>query len=195
MDFARNQRVAGVIAGVVASCAGLAAISAAPASAAPLAPKPPAPSYGYDGHYGDAWTGGRWDQDYYQHSKPKTGADLKVTASGPTHIDHHQEQRWQVEVTNVGKGKAENVDLVTTLPNGIDHVADRVSQGNSTYTPGGSLIANLGTVKPGSTVRLEIAGKGPSHGGGTVHLRSEAGTASPETNTTNNSAGVTTRIS
>lgn len=195
MNSVFSRRVAGVIAGALAAGAGLAAVSAAPASAAPSATKPPAPSYGYDGNYGDAWIGGRWDQDYYQHSKPKAGADLKVTASGPSHIDHNQEQRWQIVVTNVGKSKADNVDLVTTLPHGIGHVADRVSQGNSTYTPGGSLIANLGTVKPGSTVRLEVAGKGPSYGGGTVHLRSEAGTASPETDANNNTASVATRIS
>ncbi|MFJ6700552.1 hypothetical protein ACIQM4_31525 [Streptomyces sp. NPDC091272] len=192
----RGRRAASVVAGLAVTGAALTAATAAPASAAPTEPKPPAPSYGYDGHYGDAWTGGRWGQDYYRYPKPKVAqADLKVSASGPAHIDHNQEQVWRVVVTNVGKSTAADVNLVTTLPNGISHVADRVSQGSSSYTPGGNLVAGVGSLKPGATVTLELAGKGPSYGGGTVHLRTEAGTSSRETNTANNSASVATRIS
>ncbi|MFD3514747.1 hypothetical protein [Streptomyces sp. NPDC058657] len=191
-----GRRAVSVVAGLVVTGAALTAVTAAPASAAPTAPKPPAPSYGYDGHYGDAWIGGKWGQDYYRYPKPTVAhADLKVTASGPSHIDHNQEQVWRVKVTNVGRSTANAVNLVTTLPNGIDHVADRVSQGTSSYTPGGSLVAGLGSLKPGATVTLDIAGRGPSYGGGTVHLRTEAGTSSREVNTSNNSATVTTRIS
>ena len=200
MSSSRTRRTAGALTALVAAGASLAVASAAPATAAPAAaapaaPKPPAPSSGYDGHYGDAWIGGHWNQDYYQYPRPKAGADLKITATGPQHIDHNQERVWQVVVTNIGKSTANKVNLSTTLPNGITHVADRVSQGSATYTPGGSLIADLGDLKPGATVRLDIAGKGPSYGGGTVHLRSEAGTTSRETNTGNNTASVATRIS
>ncbi|WP_449479836.1 hypothetical protein [Streptomyces avidinii] len=138
---------------------------------------------GYDGHYGDAWIPAGLRK-----------ADLKVTASGPATIAHDQEQRWVVEVTNAGRVDAASVKLSTTMPNGIRYVAHRASQGSTELTSDGRIVLSAGTVKPGATVRLEIAGRGPSHGGGTVQLRNQASTSTPETSTANNSAVVNTKI-
>ncbi|MFJ4714537.1 hypothetical protein [Streptomyces sp. NPDC088785] len=157
---------------------------------------------GYDGDYGKGWTDNyRYDKDY---GKPWGGgasdkqrlADVAVTASGPRHLDHDQEQRWVVEFTNKGSATAKNVRTSTTMPNGITYLAHRISQGHAseTLTGDGRIVLAIGDLAPGRTVRLEIAGRAPSYGGGTVHLSNTVTTTSQERGSGNNTAVVHTRI-
>ncbi|MER5951905.1 hypothetical protein ABT127_38305 [Streptomyces sp. NPDC001904] len=145
-------------------------------------------NYRYDKDYGKAWGGGVTDKQRL--------ADVAVTASGPRHLDHHQEQRWVVEFTNKGSATARNVRSTTTMPNGITYLAHRISEGHAseTLTGDGRIVLDIGDVAPGRTVRLEIAGRAPSYGGGTVQLSTSITTSSPERSTGNNSAVVHTRI-
>ncbi|MYW62588.1 DUF11 domain-containing protein [Streptomyces sp. SID8379] len=157
---------------------------------------------GYDGDYGKGWTDNyRYDKDY---GKPWGGgasdkqrlADVAVTASGPRHLDHNQEQRWVVEFTNKGSATAKNVRSSTTMPAGITYLAHRISQGHAseTLTSDGRIVLAIGDLAPGRTVRLEVAGRAPSYGGGTVHLSNSVTTSSQERGTGNNSAVVHTCI-
>ncbi|MEV1020805.1 hypothetical protein [Streptomyces sp. NPDC050264] len=164
------------------------------------------------GNYGDAWVknygGGyadNWTKNYNKdHGKAWGGgtsqkrqlADVRVNASGPSHLDHDQEQRWVVEITNGGRATAKNVRSSTTMPNGIKYVAHRISQGHATetLTGDGRIALNVGDLAPGKTIRLEIVGKAPSHGGGTVRLANSVTTSSQESSTGNNAATVLTRI-
>ncbi|WP_371613979.1 hypothetical protein [Streptomyces sp. NBC_00454] len=180
--------------------AGICVAAAAPASAA------------YGGDYGDAWVNnygggyaGNWTDTYNKdYGKPwgggvpakKQTADVRVTASGPSHIDHNEERLWQVEITNAGKATAQQVRSTTTMPNGIDHRAHRISQGTADahLVDGNRIEVRIGALKPGETVRLQIAGRGPSYGGGNVQLTTKATTTSTESHTGNNTATVLTRI-
>ncbi|MFG3280584.1 hypothetical protein [Streptomyces sp. NPDC048111] len=141
----------------------------------------------YDKHYGDAWT---------PRVPAQSRADIAVSASGPAHIDHDQEQLWTVRITNSGKATAHSVRSVTTLPAGIEHRAHRISQGagHAELTGDGRVVVTIGALKPGQSVQLQIAGRGPSYGGGTVQLVTKATTASAEQNTSDNTATVRTRI-
>ncbi|MYT73449.1 MULTISPECIES: DUF11 domain-containing protein [unclassified Streptomyces] len=157
---------------------------------------------GYDGDYGKGWTDNyRYDKDY---GKPWGGgvtdkqriADVAVTASGPRQLDHNQEQRWVVEFTNKGSATAKNVRSSTTMPNGIRYLAHRISEGHAseTLTSDGRIVLSIGDLAPGRTVRLEIAGRAPSYGGGTVQLSTSVTASGPERTTGNNTAVVQTRI-
>ncbi|MDG4856594.1 hypothetical protein P8605_00120 [Streptomyces sp. T-3] len=156
---------------------------------------------GYGGDYADNWTD-TYNEDYGRPwgggvpAKKQAKADVSVSASGPAHIDHNQEQLWTVEITNTGKATAQQVRAVTSLPNGITHRAHRISSGpgSAQQADDGRITVTTGALKPGQTVRLQIAGKGPSYGGGTVQLHTQATTTSPETSTGNNTATVSTRI-
>ncbi|MET9361163.1 hypothetical protein ABZX93_09645 [Streptomyces sp. NPDC006632] len=182
-----------------AAVAGVSLAVAAPASAAY------GPDYGdgyvngYTGNYSDNWTK-TYGKDYGDAWTPRTPdrnrADVAVSASGPAHIDHDEEQLWTVQITNTGKSTAYSVRSVTTLPNGIEHRAHRVSQGSAHAELGGDgrVVATVGALKPGETVRIQIAGRGPSYGGGKVQLVTKVTTSSPEKTTANNTATVHTRI-
>ncbi|MEU9097948.1 hypothetical protein [Streptomyces sp. NPDC048361] len=182
-----------------AAVAGVSLAVAAPASAAY------GPDYGdgwvngYTGNYSDNWTK-NYDKDYGDAWTPRVPAqnraDVAVSASGPAHIDHNQEQLWTVQITNTGKSTAHSVRSVTTLPNGIEHRAHRVVQGSAHATLGGDgrVVTTIGALKSGETVRVQIAGRGPSHGGGKVQLVTKVTTTSPEKTTANNTATVHTRI-
>ncbi|AYG84780.1 hypothetical protein DWB77_06994 [Streptomyces hundungensis] len=154
---------------------------------------------GYTGNYSDNWTK-KYNKDYGDAWTPKVPAqnraDVAVTASGPAHLDHNEEQLWSVVITNSGKSTAHGVRAVTTLPNGIQHRAHRISQGAAHAALGGDgrIVVTADALKPGQTVRLQIAGVGPSYGGGTVQLVTEVTTSSPERTTSNNTATVRTRI-
>ncbi|MGY0024295.1 DUF11 domain-containing protein [Streptomyces sp. YJ-C3] len=166
----------------------------------------------HGGNYGDSWVkrygngyADNWTKTYDKdHGKPWGGgttgrqqlADVRITASGPSHLDHGQEQRWVVEVTNSGTATAKNVRSSTTMPNGITYVAHRISQGHASesLTGDGRIVLTIGDLAPGQTVRLEIAGRAPSYGGGTVRLVNTVTTSSPESSTGNNTATVPTRI-
>ncbi|MCX5387023.1 hypothetical protein [Streptomyces sp. NBC_00083] len=184
---------------VTAAVAGVSLAVASPASAAY------GPDYGdgwvngYTGNYSDNWTK-NYNKDYGDAWTPRVPAqnraDVALSASGPAHIDHGQEQLWTVRITNTGKSTAHGVRSVTTMPNGIEHRAHRVVEGSAQAVLGGdgSVVATIGALKPGETVRLQIAGRGPSHGGGTVQLVTKVTTTSPEKSTSNNTAAVRTRI-
>ncbi|NGO75328.1 hypothetical protein G6045_06495 [Streptomyces sp. YC504] len=193
----RRRGVAALL--VTAAVAGGSLATAAPASA------------GYGGGYGDAWVnnygGGyadNWTDTYHQdYGKPWGGgvpakkqlADVRVTASGPAHIDHDQEQLWTVEITNSGSATAQQVRATADLPNGIEHRAHRISAGSAdAQLVDGRIVVTTGPLEPGRSVTLQIAGRGPSYGGGNVQFDVVATTPTPESVTTNNTATVRTRI-
>ncbi|MFE1557448.1 hypothetical protein CIB93_04570 [Streptomyces sp. WZ.A104] len=175
---------------------------AAPASAA------------YGGDYAKSWVDRYANPDYAKnwtdaynknHGKPWGGgvpdvpvakADVAVTASGPANIDHNEEQLWEVKVTNLGKATAQQVRAEVTLPNGIGYRAHRISQGDATAerAADGRIQVAVGALEPGESVILQIAGRGPSYGGGNVQLTAKVTTTSAESNTGNNTATVATRI-
>ncbi|GGY17011.1 MULTISPECIES: DUF11 domain-containing protein [Streptomyces] len=201
--FSRSTRTlrrrAAAAAIVATAVAGVSLAVAGPASAAY------GPDYGdgwvngYTGKYGDNWTK-TYDKDYGDAWTPRVPAqnraDVAVSASGPAHIDHNAEQLWTVTITNTGRSTAHAVRSVTTMPNGIEHRAHRIVQGDAhaQLNGEGRVLVTVDALKPGETVRLQIAGRGPSHGGGTVQLVTKATTTSAEKTTSNNTATVHTRI-
>ncbi|MHA6763882.1 hypothetical protein [Streptacidiphilus sp. PAMC 29251] len=158
----------------------------------------PASAAGYDGHYGDAWIGGKWGQDYYTYAH--RSADLKVTASGPAQVKHGEEYLYTVDVTNRGKASATRVGLVSQVPAGFTYLAHRVDHGSATehlgatIYDGGRIVADFGTLRPGETARLQIAGTAPGFGGGTMKQLNDTWTSSPETELRNNHSTVATTI-
>ncbi|HET6856253.1 MAG TPA: hypothetical protein VFH94_04045 [Streptomyces sp.] len=184
------RRRTAALTAVSAAVLAASAVLAAPASA------DSGPGSGYGGDYGNAWTGGKWGKDYYTYNPgyQYRSADVKVTATGPARVTHGQEHVYTVEVTNTGSAAASRVGMTTTLPNGFTYLAARTSQGDVRATGDGRVLADLGAIKPKETVRVQIAGKAPSHGGGTVELATTAWTASPETHMSDNRASVATRI-
>ncbi|MEU6841636.1 hypothetical protein ABZ930_07135 [Streptomyces sp. NPDC046716] len=198
----RTTLVATLLTATVTATLAVAGSASAASGDGHPAPRAGAAYGGYDGDYGRGWTDNyRYDKDY---GKPWGGgvtdkqrlADVTVTASGPRHLDHHQEQRWVVEFTNKGSATAENVRSSTTMPGGIRYLAHRISEGpaSETLTGDGRIVLAIGDLAPGHTVRLEIAGRAPSYGGGTVRLSTSVTTDSPERTSGNNTAVVHTRI-
>ncbi|MFE2283236.1 hypothetical protein ACFXDJ_03550 [Streptomyces sp. NPDC059443] len=198
---------------VTTAVAGGSLAAAAPASAAYGGGYGDAWVKGYGPDYGQRWVdnyGGRypdnWTDAYDKnHGAPWGGgvpvapvakADVRITATGPAYLDHDEEQLWTVEITNTGKAAAQNVRSSTTMPGGIEYRAHRIQQGSASeeLTSDGRIVLTIGTLMPGETVRLQIAGNAPSYGGGTVQLTSTVNTTSPESDTTNNTATVHTRI-
>lgn len=184
---------------VTTAVAGVSLAVAGPASAAYGPDYGDAWANGYTGNYGDNWTK-TYDKDYGDAWTPRVPAqnraDVAVTASGPAHIDHDAEGLWTVSITNTGKSTAHTVRSVTTMPNGIEHRAHRIVQGNghAQLNGQGRVVVSVDALKPGETVRLQIAGRGPSYGGGKVQLVTKVTTTSPEKTTSNNTATVHTRI-
>ncbi|WP_411103182.1 hypothetical protein [Streptomyces sp. cmx-4-9] len=155
---------------------------------------------GYDGSYGDAWV-----NRHVKNGAKKTPADstpaaktakLRVTASGPGHLAHNASGRYIVELTNTGDGAAEGARLSTTMPHGITYLAHRVSEGSASeeLTGDGRIVLTVGRLEAGQTVRLEIAGRAPSHGGGTVRLHATGTTGTPGAGAADTTATVSTRI-
>lgn len=201
--FSRSTRTlrrrAAAAAIVTTAVAGVSLAVAGPASAAY------GPDYGdawvnnYTGKYADNWTktyGKDYGDAWTPHTPAHNRADVAVTASGPAHIDHDAERLWTVTITNTGKSTAHTVRSVTTMPSGIEHRAHRIVQGSAhaQLTGEGRVLVTVDALKPGETVRLQIAGRGPSYGGGDVQLVAKVTTASPERTTSNNTATVRTRI-
>jgi uncharacterized repeat protein (TIGR01451 family) len=123
----------------------------------------------------------------YQEAAPPQSADLAVTKTGALSGSN---AIWGVQVTNTGPNAAQNVVVLDTLPS-------RLSFGSApgcTYNSSTRVVrCELASLATGASASFTITTSAPSKGNGWVTNTAQVSSATPDGNTSNNTASARVR--
>ena len=126
------------------------------------------------------------------------GADLSISKTADlTRVKTGKKLTYTITVKNEGTADASDVVVEDALPAGGEGQSVRSAQGTCSplkTKPDGTVTCNLGSLPSGASATVTIAIKVKVHGPATITNTATVSSSTPECNTANNSAFVTTSV-
>ena len=131
----------------------------------------------------------------FQYQLPcKPGADLSIAkTASPNPVITGDNLTYTLSVNNNGPNAADNVLVSDPLPGGTTFVSCTASQGSCSLS-GSSVVANLGTILSPGFASVTITVNVTAPGNSTITNTAVVSSSTPDTNTANNTASVTTTV-
>jgi uncharacterized repeat protein (TIGR01451 family) len=128
-------------------------------------------------------------------------ADVRLTLSGPSSASRGVQVTYVITVANAGPSTAHNVVLSDPVPAGVSFVGVKTAKGACTISKAGTISCSLGDLASGGSVGSVVSVKVTARIGGSVtdlasaySTSDGAGPATPDPNTANNWATLTTAV-
>ena len=126
------------------------------------------------------------------------GADLSIGKTADlTSVKTGKKLTYTITVKNEGTADASDVVVEDALPAGGEGQSVSSTQGTCSplkTKPDGTVTCNLGSLPSGASATVTIAIKVKVHGPATITNTATVTSSTPECNTANNSASVTTSV-
>jgi uncharacterized repeat protein (TIGR01451 family) len=119
------------------------------------------------------------------------GTDLSISKTGPHFFNLGWHAYWTITVTNNGSVAADGVTVTDNMPADLTGVHGNPSTG-SCSTSGSTITCNLGSLAPGASATVFVAGA--THSAGTITNTASVSSTTRDTDPSNNSASATSTV-